>query len=70
MKKQGNNLNNFNDINNKNDESQSNYINANVENSKYWQYNTILLYNVIMIYRCEWPSLFVEWMPNVYKYEI
>ncbi|CXI50779.1 chromatin assembly factor 1 P55 subunit, putative [Plasmodium berghei] len=67
MKKQGNNLNNFNDINNKNDESQSNYINANVENSKYWQYNTILLYNVIMIYRCEWPSLFVEWMPNVYK---
>ncbi|CAD2106603.1 chromatin assembly factor 1 P55 subunit, putative [Plasmodium vinckei] len=46
MKKQGNNLNNFNDINNKNEEAQSNYINANVENSKYWQYNTILLYNV------------------------
>ncbi|KEG03017.1 hypothetical protein YYE_01948 [Plasmodium vinckei vinckei] len=67
MKKQGNNLNNFNDINNKNEEAQSNYINANVENSKYWQYNTILLYNVIMIYNCEWPSLFVEWMPNVYK---
>ncbi|SCM04074.1 chromatin assembly factor 1 P55 subunit, putative [Plasmodium chabaudi chabaudi] len=67
MKKQGNNLNNFNDINNKNEEPQSNYINANVENSKYWQYNTILLYNVIMIYNCEWPSLFVEWMPNVYK---
>ncbi|CRG95836.1 chromatin assembly factor 1 P55 subunit, putative [Plasmodium gallinaceum] len=67
MKKQGNNLSTLNDINNQNEESQHNYLNSNLDNYKYWQYNTILLYNVIMIYTCEWPSLFIEWLPNVYK---
>ncbi|EWC73917.1 hypothetical protein C923_05431 [Plasmodium falciparum UGT5.1] len=66
MKKLGNNLNTIND-NNQNEESQHNYLGSNIDNYKYWQYNTILLYNVIMIYTCEWPSLFIEWLPKVYK---
>ncbi|SPJ12711.1 chromatin assembly factor 1 P55 subunit, putative [Plasmodium sp. DRC-Itaito] len=66
MKKLGNNLNTIND-NNHNEESQHNYLGSNIDNYKYWQYNTILLYNVIMIYTCEWPSLFIEWLPKVHK---
>ncbi|SCP06098.1 chromatin assembly factor 1 P55 subunit, putative [Plasmodium ovale] len=67
MKKQGSNLNSLNDINNQNEESQHSYPSASLDNYKYWQYNTILLYNVIMIYTCEWPSLFIEWIPSVCK---
>ncbi|SBT72122.1 chromatin assembly factor 1 P55 subunit, putative [Plasmodium malariae] len=67
MKRQSNNLSSLNDVNNQNEETQHNYLNSNVDNYKYWQYNTILLYNVIMIYTCEWPSLFIEWIPNVCK---
>ncbi|GAB68381.1 chromatin assembly factor 1 P55 subunit [Plasmodium cynomolgi strain B] len=65
MKKQGTHLNALNDINHQNEETKHNYVNSSVDNHKYWQYNTLLLYNVIMIYTCEWPSLFIEWVPNV-----
>ncbi|EUD66465.1 hypothetical protein C922_03099 [Plasmodium inui San Antonio 1] len=65
MKRQGNHLNALNDINHQNEEAKHNYMNSGVDNHKYWQYNTLLLYNVIMIYTCEWPSLFIEWVPGV-----
>ncbi|SCO69273.1 chromatin assembly factor 1 P55 subunit, putative [Plasmodium vivax] len=65
MKKQGSHLNALSDINHQNEEAKHNYVNSSVDNHKYWQYNTLLLYNVIMIYTCEWPSLFIEWVPSV-----
>ncbi|GAW82903.1 chromatin assembly factor 1 P55 subunit [Plasmodium gonderi] len=65
MKKQGSTMNTLNDINNQNEDSKQNYVNSTVDNHKYWQYNTLLLYNVIMIYTCEWPSLFIEWVPSI-----
>lgn len=67
MKKQANHLNALNDISNQNEDTKHNYVNSSVDNHKYWQYNTLLLYNVIMIYTCEWPSLFIEWVPNVWR---
>ncbi|KJP89018.1 hypothetical protein AK88_01310 [Plasmodium fragile] len=65
MKKQGSHVNALNDLNHQNEEGKHNYMNSGGDNHKYWQYNTLLLYNVIMMYTCDWPSLFVEWVPSV-----
>lgn len=54
------------DINSKSEDIQRNYLSCNFDSYKYWQYNSILLYNIVLVYTCDWPSLYLEWLPNVH----
>ena len=38
------------------------------EEYKIWKKNTPFLYDLVMTHALEWPSLTVQWLPDVTKY--
>ena len=38
------------------------------EEYKIWKKNTPFLYDIVMTHALEWPSLTVEWLPDVTRY--
>ena len=40
------------------------------EEYKIWKKNTPFLYDLVMTHALEWPSLTVQWLPDVTRYEI
>lgn len=38
------------------------------EEYKIWKKNTPFLYDLVVTHALEWPSLTVEWLPDVEKY--
>eukprot|EP00922_Rhytidocystis_sp_ex-Travisia-forbesii_P035058 GHVS01052053.1.p1 GENE.GHVS01052053.1~~GHVS01052053.1.p1 ORF type:complete len:425 (-),score=63.56 GHVS01052053.1:611-1885(-) len=41
---------------------------SSAEQHRVWRYNTIVLYDLVMTHTLEWPSLTVEWIPNVFRW--
>uniref|UniRef100_A0A8C4ZX54 Histone-binding protein RBBP7 n=1 Tax=Gadus morhua TaxID=8049 RepID=A0A8C4ZX54_GADMO len=39
------------------------------EEYKIWKKNTPFLYDLVMTHALEWPSLTVQWLPDVNRYE-
>ncbi|VDO38698.1 unnamed protein product [Brugia timori] len=39
------------------------------EEYKIWKKNTPFLYDMVMTHALEWPSLTVQWLPDVQRYE-
>lgn len=46
------------------DETQDRIIN---EEYKIWKKNTPFLYDLVMTHALEWPSLTVQWLPDMHK---
>lgn len=57
----------FNENNIKNDDDQTIETNDHLKYFKYWQGNTVLLYNIVMFYTCACPPIFVHWLSEITK---
>ena len=40
------------------------------EEYKIWKKNTPFLYDLVMTHALEWPSLTVQWLPDVTRYKV
>lgn len=40
------------------------------EEYKIWKKNTPFLYDMVMTHALEWPSLTVQWLPDVQRYSL